>query len=64
VRFQVFTAASIKMAVFSNVARCIPEEIGMKLSWPNFKVLSQHLPGGIVENHEKSAIIVGFRADI
>jgi hypothetical protein len=26
---------------------------GRKQSWPNFKVLSQHLPGRTEENHEK-----------
>jgi hypothetical protein len=26
---------------------------GRKWSWPNFKVLSWHLPGGTEENHEK-----------
>jgi hypothetical protein len=25
---------------------------GRKRSWPNFKVLSRHLPGGTEENHE------------
>jgi hypothetical protein len=25
---------------------------GRKLSWPNFKVLSPHSPGGTEENHE------------
>jgi hypothetical protein len=27
---------------------------GRKLLWSNFKVLFRHLPGGTVENHEKS----------
>jgi hypothetical protein len=26
--------------------------IGRKQPWPNFKVLSQHLPGGAEKNHE------------
>jgi len=26
---------------------------GRKRSWPNFKVLSWHLPGGTEENHKK-----------
>jgi hypothetical protein len=26
---------------------------GRKRSWPNFKILSQHLPGGTEENYEK-----------
>jgi hypothetical protein len=26
---------------------------GRKSSWPNFKVLSWQLPGGMEENHEK-----------
>jgi hypothetical protein len=26
---------------------------GGKRSWPNFKVLSRHSPGGAEENHEK-----------
>jgi hypothetical protein len=26
---------------------------GRKQSWPNFKVLSRHLPGGTEEDHKK-----------
>jgi hypothetical protein len=26
---------------------------GRKRTWPNFKVLSQHSPGGTKENHKK-----------
>jgi hypothetical protein len=26
---------------------------GMKRSWPNFNVLSRHLPGGTGDNHEQ-----------
>jgi hypothetical protein len=28
------------------------DELRRKQSWPNFKALSQHLPGGTEENHK------------
>jgi hypothetical protein len=29
---------------------------GRRRSWPNFKVLSQYLPGGTEKNHEKTSV--------
>jgi hypothetical protein len=38
---------------------------GMKWSWPNFKALSQLLPGGTEKNHNKSSFrISGLQAKI
>jgi hypothetical protein len=33
-----------------------------KWSWPNFKVLSRHFPGGTDENH-KNLVKIGILAD-
>jgi hypothetical protein len=38
---------------------------GRKRSWPKFKVLSRHSPGGTEENHEKPQIrIAGLWVEI
>jgi hypothetical protein len=37
--------------------------LGKKRPWPNFKVLSRHMPGGTDENHETSLRISGLRAE-
>jgi hypothetical protein len=31
---------------------------GRKRSWPNFKVLSRHSPGGTEKNHEKTQVSI------
>jgi hypothetical protein len=35
---------------------------GMKRSWPNLKVLSRHLHGGIEENHENLSQINPYQS--
>jgi hypothetical protein len=38
---------------------------GRKWSWPNFKVLTQHLPGGTEEKPPETSVkIAGLRAKI
>jgi hypothetical protein len=41
------------------------KKCGRKLSLPNYKVLSKHLPGGTEENHEKVSVrIAGLVTEI
>jgi hypothetical protein len=37
------------------------KRFGKKWSWPNFKVISQHSPGGTEENYEKPVSVAGLR---
>jgi hypothetical protein len=40
------------------------EGFGRKWSWPNFKVLSWHLPGGTEETMKTSVRIVSLQVEI
>jgi hypothetical protein len=41
------------------------EGFGRKQPWPNFMVLSQHLPEGTEENHKTTSVrVAGIQAEI
>lgn len=48
---------SVTQSVASNDLKIVHYELERKWLWPNFKVLSWHLPEGAEENHETLKIV-------